>query len=212
MVYSEETSLIYVALTATGYGFRKYITDFKQENEGNIEEATISHYGDTGRAEIIRDRDGWGSRIKNTREYRGFAPSKADFPRLVKKLGALNTAMIPYVLMQDERNIELLDDIDLKLAAIYEDFRQKVTELYSKYDDLYKNFPSLENANSWKIQKDSDFESDEYEAMMQNNKNKKEIANFYKAVATSIDQPEGFVADMKKIVRDAEQAINVVFA
>ena len=211
-VLNEETSLIYVALTATGYGFRKYITDFKQENEGNIEEATISHYGDTGRAEIIRDRDGWGSRIKNTREYRGFAPSKADFPRLVKKLGALNTAMIPYVLMQDERNIELLDDIDLKLAAIYEDFRQKVTELYSKYDDLYKNFPSLENANSWKIQKDSDFESDEYEAMMQNNKNKKEIANFYKAVATSIDQPEGFVADMKKIVRDAEQAINVVFA
>lgn len=182
-----EASLIHFALSFSGVGYRKAITDFHAQNleakaQGK-EGATLTEYGDTGRETIIRIRE---SGYFSTMEFRGFAPSKKDFPKLSRQLGNLGTAMIAWFAVN---KLDNFDAIDVKLAKIYIEFRQKMVELHAQYDNL----PSLFNANRTTRSHNASVEQ------------------IYREISNTFEDEDGLMNRIAKLVSDTERQVEAVF-
>ena len=187
-----ESSLLNFALTASGVGYRKYAEDFHAANmqaqsEGEPSRVQITQYGDSGRATMIRFR---GQNYPQTVEFRGFAPSKSDLPKLAKQLGNLGTAMIGWFAFN---KLDSFDIVDVELARIWSEFRVKLVAIYKQYD----NFPQLFNANHWGQGGYGDFYA--------------LISNFYTEISNSMDDKDGFMQTVARLVKDTEMKVKAVF-
>ena len=204
----QESSILNVATIATGCGYRKYIDDFKAEDAqakaDGKDPIIINKYGDSGRSTILRPRYNDSKSNMKAIEFRGFAPSKNDIPRLFKQLGYLGTAMIASIAVDyaDEYDASIVDGTDRKLAAVWVTFKEKMEKVYA----AFPSFPPLEIANSWS---ESDLvfnDSGDYERRYP------AVTDFYREIANSIDEPVGFVADVRAIVSEAERGVKEVFS
>ncbi len=193
-VFLSEASILNFALMGSGTGFRQYILDYKKANEEakakGKRRARIDYHGDTGRMDIIRFRQ---SMPYTQMEFRGFAPSKWDLPRLQKDLGYLGTAMIAYLFCK--YCPDSADEIDKQLSEIWLQFRARVKAMHSKK----KKFLSLENANEWQ------FDEQYYVGRREN------VEYFYDVVSSSYGKKRGFMAEMNRAVREARVAVMKIF-
>lgn len=185
-----ECSILNFALIVSGLGNRKFIQDFHEKNLLAISEgregADVLDYYENGRSTFIRYR-GFQPKSVDSIEFRGFAPSKNDFPKLASKLGNLGTAMIAWFAVQEPGGY---DQVDSKLAEIWTNFRERIEAEYNKY----YQFPPLFEANYW---------------MWQSNLPK--ITNLYREISNTLYVEDGLMNTVAKIVTDAERQVIAVF-
>lgn len=207
-----EASVLHFALIASTLGDKKTVDLYRKENEKfqtqEKRDGVVSSFKDTGRGLLIRRR--WDQATKTffvAVEFRGFSPEPGvDQVRFFSSIGNLGTAMKSYLFVEQMQSENKQPDaIDLALAQIWVDFRQKVELIYGQYGDI----PPLTNANRW-LKTVSDIDS---QTTSKENPefSQEKTTRFYQKLSEEQHKENGLVAQMKQLIVQTTQQIEAVF-
>lgn len=194
----QESSLLNFVMYSTGWANRELIESFRdldRKKKKRKQRATIVSFKDTGRSTAIRARHEGTTALGL--EFRMFAPSKRDLPRLFSALGDLGTAMVSYIKI-NEGGSDKIDKVDLELAEVWGDFREKAMNIYmSGFSENYK----------LKLIQSGEYKKLFFDANYWVKGNPDFVNQFYRKMSDDFDQPEGVVADMRTLVRDTKRKV-----